>query len=110
MIDARTHHALQRSVRKLAVDLVRDTDARRKLNADTELAEREEQVQLEVSGTATPTPGWQTIDVPFEHTFVMSDDRRMSTLERPHIYIGVEIVSSIEQLPPGGVIFGGANG
>lgn len=108
MIDARTHHALQRSVRKLAVDLVRDTDARRKLNADTELAERDEQVQIEVRGTATPTTAWTTIDVPFEHTFVMSDDRRMSALLRPHVYIGVEIVSSVEQLPAGGL--SGANG
>lgn len=93
MADARTQHLLARSVRKLAVDIVRDTSVKRLRDADTVLAEREEQVQLAVSGLATAAPGWAVIAVPFQQVFTTSTERRQSQLDRPHTWFGYEMVS-----------------
>jgi hypothetical protein len=107
MADARTAHLLQRSVRKLAVDLVRDSDKRHTANADTVLAEREEQVQLEVRGTATATMAFTTIDVPFQQCFSRSNSRRNSQFDRPHVWFGFELLSATE-VPAGSGGFGGS--
>lgn len=92
-MSARAEHLLQRSVRKLAVDIVRDVGARAQLNADTVLAEREEQVQLDLRGTATSTPAWSQLEVPFQHAFLTSNARRNSQLVRPHFTPGFELLS-----------------
>lgn len=110
MADARTQHLLQRSVRKLAVDIVRDTRAKHERDADTVLAEREEQVQFEVSGTATPATAYTTIVIPFQQAFVVDDDRRDSQLDRPHALFGYELLGTIEAVADtgggGGVVIG----
>lgn len=82
--------ALQRSVHRLAVRLESARQQRLASNADSVLDEREEQVQFEVHGDASMTPGTVFVDVDFTQAFTASNGRRMSQLLVPHVWFGFE--------------------
>lgn len=100
--NTRARHSLQRSIRKLAIDVVRDRDRRtggRQVNAADE---REEQFQIQVSGLATDYPAWATFDLEFDTIFALGNGRRDSGLVRPHVLMGYELVDVLRSNPDTG--------
>lgn len=84
-------HSLARSIRRLAIDTVRDADARQRQVAGGAMLERDEQVQVKVSGRATDLPAWVTVDVAFDTVFTIATGNRQSNLQRPQVSFGYEI-------------------
>lgn len=86
-------HALARSIRKLAIGVVRDVDARQAGKAANSFSEREEQYQIAISGTATDYPLWTTAVLPFETAFTIATGNRESSLQRPQVAVGFELTA-----------------
>lgn len=83
-------HALERAVSGLAVGVAHEAQRRAERNADGVPAEREEQWQIDLSGTATSTPTTTVVTLDFEHAFLTAIARRMSQLDRPQFHHGFE--------------------
>ena len=94
---SRDTHSLARSVRRLAVGVVRDMNDRQAGTAIAGVAEREEQFQLAVSGIATDYPAWASTLLPFDTEFVRDSAQRDSSLLRPQVYFGYEL-TTLERL------------
>lgn len=85
--------SLARSIRRLAIGVVRDTDARKTGRTANGFAEREEQFQIAISGTATDYPLWTPVTVNFDTAFTVATGRRDSMLQRPQLSTGFELTS-----------------
>jgi hypothetical protein len=90
-------HALGRSIRRLAIGMVRDVDQRRTMKSQNTLDEREEQFQIAVSGTATDYPLWSAIDLGLDTAFSIATGNRNSTLQRPQLSFGYELTAVLRQ-------------
>lgn len=101
---AADQHALARSIRRLAIGVVRDVDSRRRGRDVAALAEREEQFQIAVSGIATDYPAWATVKLDFDTQFTsLATGNRMSMLQRPQVTTGFELTSVERQNADTGV-------
>jgi hypothetical protein len=86
--------ALLRSATKLATGFAADVAAHTEAYADWGLAEREEQVHVDLAGTAGTDPFWAFVDIDFQHSFALDSSRRMSQLDRPHTAFGADVRSA----------------
>ena len=89
--------ALARSIRQLTIGVVRDVDRRRSGREANALAEREEQFQIAVSGTATDYPLWVTAELSLATAFSIATGARDSTLQRPQVAVGFELTSVMRE-------------
>jgi hypothetical protein len=86
-------HRLARSIRRLAIGVVRDVETRRTGRAANTVDEREEQFQIAISGTATDYPFWQAVELPLLTAFTIATGSRDSTLQRPQASFGYELTA-----------------
>jgi hypothetical protein len=84
-------HRLARSIRRLAIGVVRDVETRRGGRAANTVDEREEQFQIALAGTATDYPLWQAVELPLNTAFSIATGNRDSTLQRPQVSFGYEL-------------------
>jgi hypothetical protein len=89
-MDAHAQHRLQKSIRAMAVDVNDEIEARRRAVEAIRLREMEQQLQIEVEGTATPMIAGMTVDVAFDVAFTTSNGLRVAHLDRPHVWFGFE--------------------
>lgn len=57
------------------------------------LGEIEQQFQIAISGTATTTIGWESVDLTFDVEFLDATDQRYSNLTVPHVKQGQAVTS-----------------
>lgn len=92
------HSEIQRSIRGMTISFARRVDKRQRAADRYGLAEWEEQFQYEVAGALGAAPTETTITVPFGLLFIGdSGNQRDSTLDRPHLRQGFEMLLG----PPG---------
>jgi hypothetical protein len=89
-VDAHAQHRLQTSLRAMAIDLTAAREAREREIDAMRLREMEQQLQIEVEGTATPQIGGMTVDVAFDVGFTTANGLRAAHLDRPHVWFGFE--------------------
>lgn len=93
-------HALNRSILKLATTAARDLRTKDAREHHSAIADRAEQFQIKVSGTAADFPVWSFTDLIFDQTFSVATGNRMSNLTRPQILTGYELDGVVSTLPP----------
>jgi hypothetical protein len=86
----RQRHNLAASVRRLAIDIAAARERKTRTLADELLGEREEQFQVEITGTAGAL-AWSTIELGFEHVYSEAIARRTSQLKVPQFHAGFEL-------------------
>lgn len=94
-MSARDGQRLARAIGAITADFVRKRDAKR-LNNQDRGAERVEQVQMKLTGTATGSILWtDEFDLLFDTLFYTTTGNTQGQLERPHFSVGVEMKSAI---------------
>lgn len=90
--ERRDEHRLARSIHRLAIQTVREASQRSDRNREGVMAEREEQFQVKMSGIASDYPAWATAYLPFDTVFTIATGNRRSSLQRPQIMVGFEVL------------------
>ena len=91
-------HAINRSVRALTVDTIRDLERRRHMLGFDALGELEQQFQLAIEGQAGEVIGWFEIPLTFNVEFYNAVDQRDSPYTIPHFTYGSVITSQTPAL------------
>lgn len=90
MSESGPHGALSRAVAHITVDALETQKARKHKDRQMGVDEIDAQFVLLVEGTATATPGFGSIVVPFDHAFFYAPGQRDSDLETPLFTQGSE--------------------
>lgn len=85
---------LERSLKEIRIGAVRDSQKIAALAAEDGLIEREEQVQITVSGRAEEFASYSEVDVNFSTVFVDATGQRDSPFDRPQVSTGAELYTS----------------
>lgn len=80
--------ALDRSIRGMTIDTIRNLDQRREMLGYDEMGELEQQFQIDVQGTAGSIIGWVDFDLTFGVDFYNAPNRRNSPYTLPHFTYG----------------------
>lgn len=86
---------LERSFKAVRIGAVRDVQRIEKRAREDGLIEREEQIQVAVSGVAEEFYKWEEIPLSFTTIFVDATGQRDSPFSQPHIYVGSELYTSV---------------
>lgn len=86
---------IERSFKAIRIGAVRDVQRLQKKAEADGLIERDEQVEVAVSGFAEEFFSWQELDVTFATVFVDATGQRDSPLTRPHISVGAELYTPV---------------
>lgn len=86
---------LERSFKTIRIGAVRDIEGMRKRAEADGLIEREEQVQVNVSGLAEEFIEWSETEIDFRTIFVDATAQRDSPFDRPHMSVGAELYTPV---------------
>lgn len=74
----------------MTIDVAAERTARNEALNAWRLREFEQQLQIGVSGSATPEIGQLIIELDFDVAFTLATGQRNSLLEKPHVWFGFE--------------------
>lgn len=86
-----TLRQVDESFAALTIGTVRAIDEAKRQRMFEGLAEREEQLKIEVTGRGEEFPSWAYADIEFETVFVDATGQRDSDFDKPHFYYGAYV-------------------
>lgn len=86
---------LEQALKGLTIGTIQDMNKAAEGAARDGLIEREEQFQIEISGTAEEFFSWNIAEIKFGTLFTNATGQRDSELEQPHFTYGASIITAI---------------